>query len=448
MRPALAMAYLRWRSRAARIRLGGRSCLPTGLSTSWKPPDRYHGSTSEIGNLPVLRASAAMLIATVPLLVGGCDSKENTYAPPPPPKVIVAKPTTETVTNNLEFTGNTAAFETVKLVARVEGYLEKIHFQDGQRVKKGDLLFTIQQDQYKANVERAQSDINAIKAKLDYAETEYKRFGRLFEQRAAAATQVDQWKFERDSARAALEAAQANLVNAKLDLSYTTVMAPFDGRMSRHLIDAGNFVGAGGQETVLAEINRIDPMYVYFTINERDLLRVIGSEDGQSRGAAPRKNKQVLYMGLSTQPDYPYQGELDYAGITVNPQTGTLQLRGIFSDPDPRIVPGLFARVRAPYAQTRDAVLVPAEAVGFDQQGNYVLTVNDKNIVERRSVEAGQQVGEKRVISSGLKGDEWLIVEGLLRAIPGREVTPERAGGSAPEPGSSPASSAPLKPAG
>ena len=154
-------------------------------------------------------------------------------------------------------------------------------------------------------------------------------------------------------------------------------------------------------------------------------------------------------MGLSTQPGYPYQGELDYAGITVNPQTGTLQLRGIFPNPDSRIVPGLFARVQAPYAQTRDAVLVPAEAVGSDQQGNYVLTVNDKNIVERKSVETGQQVGEKRVISSGLKGDEWLIVEGLLRAIPGREVTPERAGESALESGSSPASPAtPSKPAG
>ena len=224
-------------------------------------------------------------------------------------------------------------------------------------------MSTIQQDQYKANVEKAQSDIDATKAKLDYAETEYKRFGRLYEQKAAAATQVDQWKFERDLARAALEAAQANLVNAKLNLSYTTVTAPFDGRMGRHLIDTGNLVGAGGQETVLAEINRINPMYVYFTINERDLLRVTEPEDGQSAGAAPRQNKQVLYMGLSTKPGYPYQGELDYAGITVNPQTGTLQLRGIFPNPDSRIVPGLFARVQAPYAQTRDAVLVPAEAV-------------------------------------------------------------------------------------
>ena len=452
---ALAAAYLRWSFRVDGSRSDGRPAafwvsthrLPT---RGWKlARHRDDRRKSNGGNVPAWREAAASLIASAVLVVGGCDGKENTYAPPPPPRVIVAKPTIETVTNNLEFTGNTAAFETVKLVARVEGYLEKIHFQDGQRVNKGDLLFTIQQDQYKANVEKAQSDIDATKAKLDYAETEYKRFGRLFEQRAAAATQVDQWKFERDSARAALEAAQANLVNAKLNLSYTTVTAPFDGRMSRHLIDAGNMVGADGQETVLAEINRINPMYVYFTINERDLLRVTEPEDGQSGGAAPRQNKQVLYMGLSTQPGYPYQGELDYAGITVNPQTGTLQLRGIFPNPDSRIVPGLFARVQAPYAQTRDAVLVPAEAVGSDQQGTYVLTVNDKNIVERKSVETGQQVGEKRVISSGLKGDEWLIVEGLLRAIPGREVTPERTGESAPESGSPPASSVtPSKPAG
>ena len=344
---ALAAAYLRWSFRVEAVEVGRRvfGCRPTVCrpgAGSWLATRKRKSNS---GGAPAWRAIAASLIASAVLAVGGCDGKENTYAPPPP-KVIVTKPTIETVTDNLEFTGNTAAFETVKLVARVEGYLEKIHFQDGQRVNKGDLLFTIQQDQYKANVEKAQSDIDATKAKLDYAETEYKRFGRLFEQKAAAATQVDQWKFERDSARAALEAAQANLVNAKLNLSYTTVTAPFDGRMSRHLIDAGNMVGAGGQETVLAEINRINPMYVYFTINERDLLRVTEPEDGQSGGAAPRQNKQVLYMGLSTQPGYPYQGELDYAGITVNPQTGTLQLRGIFPNPNSRIVPGLFARVR------------------------------------------------------------------------------------------------------
>ena len=239
-----------------------------------------------------------------------------------------------------------------------------------------------------------------------------------------------------------------NLVNAKLYLSYTTVTAPFDGRMGRHLIDAGNLVGSGG-ETVLAEINRIDPIYVYFTINERDLLRVTEGEGGADGQSAPRQNRQVLYMGLSSQAGYPYKGKLDFAAITVNPQTGTLQLRGIFPNPDGRIVPGLFARVQAPYKQVHDAVLVPAEAVGFDQQGNYVLTLNDKNIVERRSVETGQQIGEKRLITSGLQGDERLIVEGLLRAIPGHEVAPDWAAGSAPAKNSPPAgSTTPSKSAG
>lgn len=427
-------------------RVFGYRPLPT---KGWKLARRtVRPKNSNIGSGPAWRAAAESLIASAILLLGSCEGKENTYAPPPAPKVIVAQPSRETVTENLEFTGNTAAFETVKLVARVEGYLQQIHFQDGQRVKKGDLLFTIEQDQYKANVEKAQSDIDATKAKLEYAETEYKRFGRLFEQKAAAATDVDNWRYQWDSARAALKAAQANLTTAKLNLSYTTVTAPFDGRMSRHLIDAGNMVGAGSQETVLAEINRINPMYVYFTINERDLLRVTEREDGQRAEAVPREKKQVLYMGLSTQTGYRYEGELDYAGITVNPQTGTLQLRGIFANSDARILPGLFARIRAPYAQTHDAVLVPAEAVGSDQQGNYVLTVDDKNIVARKSVQAGQQIGEKSVISSGLKGDEWLVVEGLLRAIPGREVSPERARDTAPEPGLPPASATSSKTSG
>ncbi|MFO1129147.1 MAG: efflux RND transporter periplasmic adaptor subunit [Rhodospirillales bacterium] len=377
------------------------------------------------------------------LVVASCDEHENTYVAPPPLKVIVTTPTIETIEENLEFTGNTAAIETVKLVARVEGYLQKIHFADGQRVKKDDLLFTIQQDQYKANVLEAQSTIDAVKAKLEHAEIEYRRYDALFQQKAAPATMVDQWRFERDGARAALEAAQANLENADLKLSYTKVTAPFDGRMGRHLVDAGNLVGSG-EETVLAEINRIDPIYVYFTINERDLLRVM--QQGESEQAVARRKDQVLYMGLSSQPGYRYRGTLDFAAITVNPQTGTLQLRGIFPNPDGQIIPGLFARVQAPYTQVHNAVLVPAQAVGFDQQGNYVLTLNDKNIVERQAVETGEQVGEKRVITSGLKGDERLIVEGLLRAIPGHEVAPEWAAGSAP--GSSPASPPPASRAG
>lgn len=382
-----------------------------------------------------LRNWRVLTAALLLFLAAGCGDKKNEYVAPPPAKVTVAKPEVRTVTENMEFTGNTAAYNTVKLVARVQGYLERIHFLDGARVKKGEVLFTIQQEQYKAQLQQAQSEVAAAKAKLDNAITEYERYLSLRQQKAGPQTLVDQWKYTRDATAAALESAQAQVVLAKLNLSYTTVAAPFDGRMGRHLVDVGNLVGGGGQETVLAEINQIDPLYVYFTINERDLLRVIGERVPTSKtGAGQKEEKQELFMGLASDKGYPKQGVLDFAAITANPQTGTLQLRGIFPNQKGEMLPGLFARIQAPFQQTKDALLVPADAVGFDQLGNYLLLVKDKNIVERRQVEIGEQVGEMRVIRSGLNGGERVIVDGMLRAIPGREVTPEEAGKSAAAP--------------
>ena len=379
---------------------------------------------------PRSRRGCRQMLAIALVLFGAaaCGDNKNQYVAPPPPKVTVAKPEVRTVTENLEFTGNTAAFNTVKLVARVQGYLQKIHFTDGARVKKGDLLFTIQQEQYKAQLLQAQSEVTAARAKLDNASTEYERYLSLYRQKAGPATAVDQWKYTRDSAAAALESAQAQVDLAKLNLSYTTVTAPFNGQMGRHLIDIGNLVGGGGQDTVLAEINRIDPLYVYFTINERDLLRVIGEYGAERRASKDQKEEaHPVFMGLANEEGHPHQGVIDYAAITANPQTGTLQLRGIFPNPKGDILPGLFARIQAPFQQTQDALLVPAVAVGFDQLGNYVLMIKDKNVVERRQVEIGEQVGEMRVIKSGLTGSDRVIVDGLLRAIPGREVTPEEA---------------------
>lgn len=367
------------------------------------------------------------------VLTAGCGEDKNVYQPPPPPKVTVARPEVRTVPEYLDFTGNTAAVETVKLVARVEGYLEKLHFQDGQLVKKGDLLFTIQRTQYEAGVEQAQGDVDAAKSKLDYAEREFKRYSGLFAKNAAAATDVDNWRFQRDSAIAALYIADAALINAKLDLSYTAVKAPFDGRMGRHLIDPGNVVGAGGENTVLAEINRINPIYVYFTINERDLLRVREQNRGQYKPGEQPKGRP-LTMGLANEDGYPHRGELDFTAISVDPGTGTLQVRGIFPNPDFQILPGLFARVRGQIGETANALVVPAEAVGFDQLGHYVLTVDDKNVVQRKGVQTGPLLANNgRVVRSGLSKDERVIVNGLLRAIPGREVTPETAS-AAPSP--------------
>jgi RND family efflux transporter MFP subunit len=356
------------------------------------------------------------------MLVIGCEEK-NVYVAPPTPKVTVAAPVQKPVTDFLDFTGNTQAVHTVQLPARVEGYLIGLHFQDGADVKQGDLLFTIQPDQYRAQLQQAEADVLTQKAALFHAETEFQRYSRLVQQKAAPQTEVDRWQFERDSARAALMNAEAQVELAKLNLGYTRVAAPFDGRMGRHLKDPGNLVGAG-EDTILAEINQIDPIYVYFTINELDLLRVkrLQRETG---GPDYRIAPVPAFIGLANEDGYPHEGRIDFAAITVDPSTGTLLLRAIVPNKDRAMVPGLFVRVRVPIGRQANAILVPEVALGSDQLGHYVLVVNDQNVVERRGVKLGFADGTMRVIESGLKGNERVIVNGLLRAIPGREVNPE-----------------------
>jgi len=340
---------------------------------------------------------------------------------PPPPKVTVAQPVQREVTDSLELTGNTQAVKTVQLRARVEGYLDKVLFQDGQMVKKGQLLFLIQQDTYEASLRHTEGQILSYKAQLDRAEIELARYSNLLQQKAAAKTDVDNWQYQRDSAKANLHAAEAQRDLARLDLSYTEVRAPFNGRIDRRLQDPGNLVGSGGS-TVLAEINQIDPIYVYFTISDQDLTRLTKSTKGIP--GQDGSKKYPVTVGLANEEGYSHQGHLDFAAISLTPNTGTLLMRGIFPNPAGKILPGLYARVRVP-VEKKTALLVPEVAIGNDQQGSYVLIVNEKNGVERRSVKTGTAVDNLRVIEEGLKGEERVIVKGLLRAIPGRQVTPE-----------------------
>jgi RND family efflux transporter MFP subunit len=367
----------------------------------------------------------AMGLALMALLVlAPACGQRNEYQAPPPPKVTVAHPLQKPVTDYLEFTGNAVAYNTVPLKARVEGYLEKVLFQDGAPVKKGQLLFVIQQDQYKAQLQQAQAQVLAEKAQLEHAQTEYVRYSKLVKQDAAAQTDVDKWHYERDSRRAGVMAQEAKVELAKLNLSYTKITAPFKGRMGRHLKDPGALVGAG-EKTLLAEINQIDPIYVYFSINEQDLLMVRGKKP--SAPGEVEAKKYPVFVGLADETGYPHKGYLDFAAISLNPTTGSLQLRAILPNPDAVILPGLFARVRAPIAELKSALLVPATAIGFDQLGPYVKIVNDKHVVERRQVKLGNQVDNERVILEGLTPNDWVVVAGLLRAMPGKEVTPEQA---------------------
>jgi RND family efflux transporter MFP subunit len=383
--------------------------------TSARPPlQRLHSRTR------FFIANIALIIALG--IFSGCHTTEST---PPPPEVSVAQPTLQSVTDYLEFTGTTAATDSVSLVARVEGYLQSVHFIDGSRVKKGDLLFTIQQAQYRAQLQQAEAQVSAQTAALWHAKRELARYTNLLKEDAATQTEVDHWQFEKDNAQASLLGAEAQVILAKLNLDYTTVRAPFDGRIGRHLVNPGNLVGGAGQQSQLAQIDRVDPMYVYFTINERDLLRIVARNKSLSaKGLAERQIP--MEFELSNEKDYPHTGVLDFASIAVSSTTGTLQLRGIFPNHDSTILPGLFVRVRVPAALPRKALMVPADALNFDQQGEYLLLVNDKNLVERRAVTLGPQVGNLQAIEQGLKPDDWVIVEGLLQAIPGREVSPQR----------------------
>ena len=265
---------------------------------------------------------AALILGLAAL--AACD-KRNAYVPPPPAKVTVAKPLTKDVVDYLEFNGNTQAMQSVNLIARVEGFLQEIKFEDGQNVKKGQLLFVIEPEPYRAKVKQAQAQVDSSKATLNQAEVELARAKKLFAEKAGPDTDVVKWQTSRDAGVANLESARAQLELAKINYGYTQVMAPFNGRMGRHQVDLGNLVGAGGQQTTLSTIIQEDPIYAYFTVNERELLRIM-KHRAEKRRNSP-EGDVTLQLGITDSQGYPFTGTLDYADLGVDPQTGTLLLR-------------------------------------------------------------------------------------------------------------------------
>ncbi len=327
------------------------------------------------------------------------------------------------VTRYLETTGNTAPIKNVDLVARVQGFLQSINYQDGTFVKQGTTLFTIEPETYKLKLEQSQSAEAGMEASMKQADADYKRQSDLVQKQAVSQATLDTSTAARENAQANLQQAQVNTKIAAVNYGYTNVTAPFDGIVSSHLVSIGELVGVSSP-TQLATIVALDPIYVNFNVNEQDVLRI--REEAKRRGMTADDLKSLpVEIGLQTESGFPHKGNLDYASPTLNQSTGTLAVRGVLPNSDRVLLPGYFVRVRVPFEQQQNALLVPDVALGSDQSGRYVLVVNGENVVEQRKVQIGPVEGELRVIDGGLKPDDRVVTAGLLRAIPGQKVDPQ-----------------------
>ncbi|MHC5110082.1 MAG: efflux RND transporter periplasmic adaptor subunit [Planctomycetota bacterium] len=345
----------------------------------------------------------------------GCR-EPNQFVAPPPPKVTVARPLVQEIVTFREMTGRAVPVTSVEIRARVKGYLKSIEFVEGAIVKEGDLLYTIEPDQYRAAVEAARADQTGALAGFERSEAEYDRIKGLKTQNAAAKMEIVDAKAKYERSKAAILAAEAALAKADLDLSYTQITAPISGRINRTEVNVGNLVGADGA-TILTTIVPWDPIHVYVTVGERTVLRLTRREESEGREA----EEIPVFLRLADGYDYDLPGFIDYLDNQLDPKTGTLDVRVKFPNPDNKIVPGGFTYVRVP-TPLREALLIPEFALQRDLTGFYAMVVTSEGEADRRNVEIGEMVETYREILSGLEPEESVVIKGLQRIRPGLKV--------------------------
>jgi len=363
-------------------------------------------------------------LMAVTLAATGCGDTAHNDAPMPPPNVKAAKAIAQEVREWDEFTGRVAAVNTVEVRARVSGFLEKQHFSAGSTVKRGDLLFVIDQKPFKAQLNFAKAELERAKVKLDLAKTDMKRAENLSRANAISREEYDTRRETLRETSAAVASAEANVYTAQLNLDYSEIRAPIAGRISREMVTVGNLVNAGGDAAVLATIVAIDPVYVYVDADEQSVLKYRRNRLGST--AAADLTGIAVQLALADEPDYPHDGRLDYIAPQENPNTGTISLRGVFANPDGLLSPGLFARMRVQGSQPYQALLLPERAIAADQAQNFVWVVKPDNQLEYRTVTLGARVGPFRAVTSGLNAEDWVVIEGGQKLKAGLSVKPER----------------------
>jgi membrane fusion protein, multidrug efflux system len=359
----------------------------------------------------------------VGLAAGPAATPAHAQAPGgPPPKVTVAKPVVRQIVEQDQYTGRFDPIEYVEVRARVTGYLEKINFTDGQTVKKGDVLFVIDRRPYKAALEQAQAALASAKARQSFSQTDLERAQTLSRSGNISEQVTDQRRQASQTAQADVDSAQAALNNAQLNYDFSEVKAPINGRISRRLVTEGNIVSA--DQTMLTTIVSLDPIYFSFTVDEKSFLKYQNSL-GIGMGQTQQGKGVPILIALSGEAKPTRKGTLDFVDNRVDNATGTILLRATVQNNDLFIKPGLFGIVSMPATKPFQGIMLPDEAVAANQDKRIVYIVGPENVIQQKDVVLGPKVDGYRVIQSGLKGDETVVVNGLSRVRPGAKVTPD-----------------------
>lgn len=388
----------------------------------------FEGSISSFSLMQCGRRLAALLVLAT--LVASCGEQQKQGGGPPPPAVTVAKPIKRTVVDYDEYVGRFAAINSVEIRARVSGYLDKLHFKDGQVVKQGDLLFTIDKRPFQNTLDQARANLVQAQSNVAFTESDYTRGQQLVRDKTITDQTFEQRAQAFRNAKASVSANEAAVRQAELDMEFTELRAPMNGRIGDRRVSPGNLVtgGTGGNTTLLATIVSIDPIYFEFTFDEASYLRYerlsTAGQDVASRNAGVQ-----VALKLIDESDFDHEGRMDFVDNVIDRSTGTIRGRAVIANSKEIFTPGMFARVRVPGTAPYEALLVPDAAIGTEQARRFVMVVDDQDTARPKYVTLGQVTKDGlRAIKDGIGPDDRIVVSGLMQARPGQKVKPEEQG--------------------